>query len=411
MIKKITALIVLLVLGAVIFYFYNTKPKEKVDLLIQNGHVLTMNSSMEEYGSGWVAVKDGKILDLGPGKPVKYSAKKTIDAEGQVVMPGLINTHSHAGMAKLVGIGQGQPLEGWLKTMEAQEAKFTAEDVYQGAKQAIEKMLSTGTTTFNDMYFYPEKTVQAVSEAGIRAIIRIPINREGEKLLFDESILKNSQGNPNITFSVAPNPFLEFSLDELKQVSDYALSKNLLVHVHFDEDSATRQEALSKYGLSPYAILEKSGLLRNKLLLAHAGDINDVELKDLAQHPNAAISYNPISEYNLQTPLSPVQKISDLSIPVALGTDGAPSSDLDMFAQMRFTGKDFLDFNKIIKMATIDGARALGLEKEIGSLELGKKADIIIVKVLTKDAVTHALVYNTKGDSVTHTIINGQVLK
>ena len=400
------------------------------DILITNAEVLTLDKTSDIYNPGWIEIKDGKIIGLGKGAaPSSISASKTIDASGKLVMPGLVNTHSHSAMTLLRGADDNDAFEPWLTTTSAYEKIITADDVYWGSLLAEDEMICSGTTAFNDMYFDPESTAKAVTVAGMRAVVRIPITNQDSKLSFEQNVFGQYQQNPLITYSLAPNPYLDYTPDQLKQISDYALANNYLVHIHFEEDSQNRSDALAKDRLTPAQLIQQAGFLRNKLVLAHAADINPDEMSLLGQYPNVGVSFNPKSEAKLGPSLTNVPKMMNNGVTVGIGTDGAASSNnLDMFGQMNFAAYGFLKCSsaykfcdngysvnpeKIVRMATIDGAKILGLDDKIGSLEVGKQADIIILDLQQAHLqpsydIYSTLVYNTSGDDVVDSIINGK---
>jgi 5-methylthioadenosine/S-adenosylhomocysteine deaminase len=431
--RKVTIAIffVVLLVVAAAFYFLRQKPeviiKQAVDIEIVNADVVTMDSQLHIYNPGYIVIKNSQIIALGHGNPpAEYVAQKTINAGGKVVMPGLVNTHSHAAMTLLTGLGQGQNLQSWLNTMSGYESNLTSSDVYWGTLLAADKMIKSGTTVFNDMYYFSDQAAKAASDAGMRAVVRIPTTMSNGQIGFGTSTIAQYQNNPLITFSLAPNPLLDYTSDELKQISDYALSKNYIVHIHFEEDAQARTDAVAKYNLTPLQLITQGGLLRNKIVLAHAVDTTPAEISDLGQYPNAGVSFNPLSEYNLQTPLTPVSALLNTGVTVAFGTDGEPSSNLDMFAQIKFAASGYLncssgqkfcqngktiDPEEIIRMATINGADILGLGNSIGSLEPGKQADIIIVAPENSgDDIYSSLVYNTSGSDVVDSVINGKLV-
>lgn len=406
----------LAILGWVVFNLLFKKPEVvelvSADLAFVNAKILTMDERFNLYESGYLIVRDSEILDLGPGTlPKKYLVKKIIDAQGKVLMPGLINTHSHSAMSLLSGVGEGMKLESWLKAMNVYESSLNAEDVYIGSLSAQIKMVESGTTSFNDMYMFPEKAVEAAEMSGLRAVIRVPIQQDEYGLTFNEDIIKKYGENSLVTFSLSPNPLLDFTLDQLKEVSDYASKNNYLVHIHFEEDNKARKDSLFKFGLSPLEFISQAGLLKNKLVLAHAADLTKEEIGIISQASGAGVSFNPISEQRLFTPLTPVKQMGEVGLTVALGTDGEASSDLDLFAQINeAVTKTAVSPKEAIKMATINGAKLLGLENKIGSLEIGKQADIILVEVSNSDDVYKSLVYSTTGENVVYVIVAGRVL-
>lgn len=425
------SIIALLIVGAAGFLFFKKESPIKieytsVDTVIENADVLSLDNESHIYNPGYIIISNTKIIAIGQGKPPgNISAAKTIDAGGKVVMPGLVNTHSHAAMALLDGIGQHQQLQSWLATMSDYEAKLSSADIYLGTLLAEDKMIKSGTTVFNDMYFFPEQAAAAVKAAGMRVVVRIPSTYNNQLVVFDDQIVKQNQNNPLISFSVAPNPLLNYSTDQLKQFSDYALADNYLVHIHFEEDQNARSDALKKYNLTPLELITQAGFLRNKMVLAHSVDVTADEISQISRYPNIGISFNPISEYNLSTPLTPAPAMLDKNILVGFGTDGQPSSNLDIFAQMKFAASRYLNCiagqkfcsdgktisaEKIVRMATIDGAKILGLDDKIGSLEIGKQADIILLNIKPSGDIYSALVYNTSGEDVVDSIIGGKMI-
>jgi len=412
--KTIYAAVALIALMSAFFYFAsnskNKTNKQVADILIINGKVVTMDQQVHVYNSGWVAVLGDSIVGLGEGKPPKnYIARKIIDAKGKVVMPGLINTHSHAAMVLLTGIGENQSLKQWLATMAGYERYMTPEDVYWGTLLAEIKMLRSGTTAFNDMYLFEKNAGEAVKQAGMRAILRLTTGRDNGKITFSKDSFEANKDNQLLSFSLAPNPLLDYSEDELKQISDYALEKNYIIHIHFDEDAEARSDAIAKYKLSPLQLIAQAGLLKNKIVLAHAADLTDEEIKVLANYPNAGISFNPISERRLSSPLTPAEEMLKQNLTVGLGTDGEPSSNLNMFDQMKAAAQsENLKPEQVLRMATIDAAKVLGMDAKIGSLEAGKQADIILLSMKPSGDIYYDLVYNTTEGSVTDSIIAGK---
>jgi 5-methylthioadenosine/S-adenosylhomocysteine deaminase len=434
---KITAFVLVICAAGFLFWHFNRhqqiqKPNYTADILITNAEVLTLDAQSDIYNPGWVEIKDGKIIALGKGAtPNSITAPKIINASGKLVMPGLVNTHSHAAMTLLRGLDDNEAFEPWLKTISLYEKNITADDVYWGGLLAEDEMIRSGTTAFNDMYFFPEKTAEVVRQAGMRAVLRIPTDDSNGQIIFDDQIVKENQNNPLITFSLAPNPFLDYTTGELKQISDYALKNNYLIHIHFEEDPQNRADSLAKDQLTPIQLISEAGFLRNKLVLAHAADVNLEEMNIIGQHLNVGVSFNPKSEAKLGPSLTPAAQMLNSGITVGFGTDGAASSNsLDMFGQMNFAAYGNLKCDisqkfcqngntinpeKIVRMATIDGAKILGLDNKIGSLKIGKQADIIIIDLQKTGLqpsydIYSTLVYNTGGDDVADSIINGRLV-
>lgn len=423
--------IIIAVWAAFYFLLGQSEKNYNADIIVENATILTLNEKSEIINKGWIAIKDGIIIELG-NKKHRYRPKETIDAGEKLVMPGLVNTHSHAAMTVLRGIDDSSKLSEWLKNINGYEINLTEDDVYWGALLGEIEMIKSGTTTFNDMYFYEEATANSVKKTGARAIIDAPFDfDEKGKLEVDKKFIERNKNISTIGLSLAPNPLINFSLDKLQKISMEAKKNNFVAHIHIEEDRNEKNEFIKKYNLTPIEMLFSSGLLDRKIILVHSINFTDSELEFLSKFPNAGISVNPKSNFKLSGLTAPIEKMMDYNLTVGLGTDGAASSNsLDMFDQMNFIAfavgkcdseqsycenKNNIYPEKIIRMATIEGAKVLGMEKEIGSLEIGKKADIIFIDF--KEAghtpsynVYSSLVYNTDGNDVSDSIIDGKII-
>jgi 5-methylthioadenosine/S-adenosylhomocysteine deaminase len=432
--NKIIFLVLLAAIyAAVFFYFVSNRSSrivlENVDIVISNANIVTLDKNSHIYNPGYLVIKGSQILALGAGNaPQKYSALKNINAQGGVIMPGLINTHSHSAMTLLDGIGQGQDLKEWLNTMSGYEAKLTSDNVYWGTLMAEAKMIKTGTTSFNDMYLFPKSTISAINLAKMRAVARIPTAIINEQIVIDPEFNLQQESGPLISFAFAPSPLLSYSVSQLKNFSDLAKQKQVLVHIHFAEDANSRKDSLFKFSLSPLELIKQTGLIENKIILAHSVDLTESEIKEISKYPNVGISFNPVSEFWLQTPLTPAVEFLNNNLTVSFGSDGEPSGNLDIFQQMKFAASGYLncqagqkfcangeniDFEKIIRMATIDGAKVLGMDDKIGSLETGKQADLILLAIQDSDEIKdiyQRLVYTVNESDVTDSIIAGRVV-
>jgi 5-methylthioadenosine/S-adenosylhomocysteine deaminase len=417
-------------------FFFKARPvtpgaRFVADVVIEHGLVLTMDDSSRIIEDGWVQIKDGVIVAMGSGE-APAGSKQSIDAHGKTILPGLINTHTHVGATVLRDIENSSQLREWLTIIERYEQKMAPEDVYWSSMLGISEMVRTGTTTFNDMYFQPEQTVQAASEMGVRAIVRIPTTREHDTLVVDSEFIKHYQHNSLLSFSIAPNPLLAYSSDDLNVLKSLLGDVPYLVHVHIASDLEELQESQEKWHKSPLQVMIDSGLLDHPTILAHATYLNEDDVKQLRNYPKAGISLTPKSEYKLNHGQSAnLEQILDAGVTVALGTDGAASSTgLDMFGEMNFLAtamsscsskaqycenKNNVSPEQILRMATSSAAKLLGLDSQIGSIEVGKRADIIIVdtnqsKFVPSTNPYSRLVYYAHGSDVTDALVNGKII-
>jgi len=435
--SNIKRIIVLSLLAAVIifavFFFTRDSDKEEyynADIIIKNATILTLNKESEIIDDGWIVIKDGKIIALGSGEH-NYASREIIHAEGKVVMPGLVNTHSHAAMTLLRGADDNSKLADWISNMEDYEKEISENDAYYGALLGEIEMIQSGTTTFNDMYFFEKAIIDSVKKTGMRVVVDIPFNFEKDGLKIDKNFVEQNKNLSTISFSIAPNPLINFSKSELDEIEKIITDNNFILHIHIEEGKDEKNKFVEKYGLTPLRMLAGSNLLDNKIVMAHAVNFADDEFKTISKYPDIGIALNPKTNFKLSGTTAPITKMMGYNLTLGIGTDGAGSSNsLDLFDQINFiafaAGKCGSDADycenknniypeKIIRMATIDGAKVLGLDKEIGSIEIGKKADIIFVdfnkvELTPSYNIYSSLVYNTDGSDVTDSIIDGEIV-
>ena len=416
-----------------VFYFLSEQLEKKynADIIIENATILTLNKKSEIIENGWIAIKNGVIIGLGAGNH-NYVPKETIDAKAKIVMPGLINTHSHVAMTLLRGIDSNSKLPEWLNSINHYESELTENDVYWGALLGEIEMIKSGTTTFNDMYFFEKSVAKSVKNTGIRGIIDAPLFLKKEnEMEIDQKFINDNNNFSTVKISLAPNPLINFSKNELETISKKAIENNLVIHIHIEEDSNEKNKFINKYGLTPLEFIFSTGLVKNKIIMAHGINFTDDELEFLSKFPNIGISFNPKSNFKLSGSAAPILKMMDHELNIGIGTDGAASSNsLDMFDQMNFIAfavgkcdneqsycenKNNIYPEKIVRMATTEGAKVLGMEKEIGSLEIGKEADVILVDFgqtghIPSYNIYSSLVYNTDGGDVSDSIIDGKII-
>jgi len=405
-------------------------------LIITNGIVITVDGGRRILNPGAVAINGPSIVAVDTPAAIasRYKAAQTIDATGKVVMPGLINTHTHAAMVMFRGLGNDLALMDWLqKYIFPAEAKTVSpEFVRIGTQLAVLEMIQSGTTTFADMYYFEEEVAKVTKAAGMRGVlgqtvIEFPVpdaKTPADALKRTEAFAKQFDHDELITPSIAPHSVYTLDARTLSAVS--ALAKRLMIpiQIHLAETSAEIGMSQERHKMRPVAILDSLNFWAPTTLGAHGVWINDDEIAVLKRH-NVGISNNPESNMKLSSGTAPVMNYRKANVSVGIGTDGAASNnDLDMFEAMRqaaFQQKlvtmdpTAITAAEAIEMATLGGARALGRPQHLGSLEAGKLADIIIVGMSKPrqqplfDPVSQ-IVYASRGDDVETTIVNGRVL-
>jgi 5-methylthioadenosine/S-adenosylhomocysteine deaminase len=407
-----------------------------ISLIVTGGTVITENAAHQVLSPGAVAIDGTNIVAVDRPEVIaaQYRAAQTIDARDQIVLPGFINTHTHAPMVMYRGLADDLALMDWLqKYIFPAEAKtVTPELVRTGTRLAALEMIESGTTTFVDMYYFEEEVAKAAREAGLRGIlgetvIQFPVadaKTPTEALARAETYIQAFRNDSLIVPAVAPHAM--YTLDQASLVAAAALGRKygvpVLIHLAETEDEV--KTAATEHHMTPTGYLSSIGFFGPRTLVAHGVWVTDDDIRELKAH-QVGVSHNPESNMKLASGSAPVVKYLAAGVALGLGTDGAASNnDLDMFEAMRqasfqakLTTKDptAIPAQTALDMATIGGAKALGMDRQIGSLEAGKRADLIAVSMSAArqtpmyDAVSH-LVYTTNGDDVRTTIVNGKVL-
>lgn len=403
--------------------------------LLIHGTILTVNDMHEVILDGALGFEEDRIIYVGPTPEDIKGYDRVIDAGQRIVMPGLINTHGHTAMSLLRGYADDLPLQDWLeKKMWPLEAQFTAEHVKWGTLLSIVEMMKTGTTTFVDMYDHMDMVAQMVDTSGMRArlcrgvIGLCPPDVQKSKL--DEATAFaekwNGAAKGRITTMMSPHGAYTCPPDYIQQIVERAEQLNLPIHTHMSETLFEVEQNERDYGLRPVEHLEKLGVFSRPTLVAHAVHLTDEEIDILAKN-HVKVSHNPISNLKLASGIAPVPKMLEKGIHVSLGTDSSASNNnLDLFEEMKMVallhkgvGLDPLAIpaKEAIRMATCYGAEALFLEKEIGTLELGKQADFIVLDTKqvyyqpTHDPISH-VVYAGSGRDVKDVYVAGnQIVK
>jgi 5-methylthioadenosine/S-adenosylhomocysteine deaminase len=410
--------------------------QREVSLVITNGIVVTMDAAGRTIADGAVAVDGSDIVAVDSSEAIgrQFRGAETIDASDQIVMPGLVNTHTHAPMVLYRGLADDVALMEWLtKYMFPAEAKTVSpEFVRAGTRLAALEMIQSGTTTYADMYYFEEEIARETKAAGLRGVlgqtvIQFPVadaKTPADALVRAESFIKQFQGDALITPAVAPHAV--YTLDEATLIAARQLSTRYrvptLIHVAETRDEA--KTAQERFNASPVAYLDRIGFFGAGVLAAHAVWVSEPEI-ELLRARGVGVSHNPESNMKLASGTAPVPGYLRAGVALGLGTDGAASNnDLDMFESMRMasllhklqTGDpQAVSARTALEMATIGGANALGMRSQIGSLEPGKRADVIIVGMAAARQTpmynpTSHLVYTTRGDDVRTTIVHGRVL-
>ena len=420
-----------------IFPLIVSAQKKSVDLIISGGTIVTMDAQKTVIENGGIAVRKGEIVAVGTSAEItkKYSAKQIINARGKKVIPGLINTHTHVPMSLFRGIADDLDLQEWLtKYIFPAEAKNVTEDfVRAGTQLGLAEMIRGGTTTYCDMYYFEDAIADETFKAGMRGVLGetiidfpVPDNKTwGEAMAYTEKFVKKWQSNSLIVPAIAPHaPYTvsEAHLRESRALSD-KLNAPLVIHL---AEAETETDFIQKNhkGMRPIEYVEKIGFLNNRVIAAHVIQANEAELEILKRR-GVGIAHNPQSNMKLAAGVAPVPLMLTMDLPVGLGTDGAASNnDLSMWEEMDTAAKLHKVFAKnprvvsaeqAFEMATIRGARALHLDKIIGSLESGKRADIVIVDADELNQtplynIYSSLVYATKANDVRTVIINGKIV-
>jgi 5-methylthioadenosine/S-adenosylhomocysteine deaminase len=409
----------------------------KFDIVVYNGIIVTVNPDFDIIDKGVVCIRNGMLERIEPwDEDVEVPAADTvINAKGGIVMPGLVNTHTHLPMSLFRGLADDLPLMTWLNEhiFPAESKYINPESVRLGTLLSCAEMILAGTTTCCDGYFHEDEVARAVCDSGLRAVLGqgvidfpapgVPDPKNNIKTAVE--FTEKWQGvNAAVTPSIFCHSPYTCSAGTLKKAKDAAASKGLLFQIHVAETRNERDRIRSEYHVTPVQYLDKIGILDRHTLLVHAIWVDEADMEIIAKR-DAKISHNPESNTKLASGIAPVPEFIKAGITVGLGTDGcASNNNLDFFQEMDTAAKlhkvntldpTVLDAGRVVKMATIDGAKAIGLDNETGSLEAGKQADLIIIDINRPHwvpmyhPVSH-IVYTAKGSDVTTSIVNGKLI-
>lgn len=413
----------------------------QADTLFINAFLLTMDENLTQYSPGAVAVKGDSILAVGSEEEIKkeYSADETIDCQGKVLMPGMINAHTHVPMTLLRGLADDLRLDVWLMGyMMPVEREFVSPDFVQlGTLLACAEQIRSGVTTFNDMYYYEEDVAKAAAQAGMRAVCGQTVMKfpAPDAASFEDSLamarefIERWKDHPLIVPAVAPHAPYTCTAEILRATAELAKEFDVPLHTHIAETAFEVENMRSENGIPVVPYVKKQGLLEAKVIAAHCVHIDPGEIRTL-MHAGAGISHNPSSNLKLASGFAPVMKMLETGLNVGIGTDGpASNNDLDMFEEVRlaaFVAKAVtndptsLPASQALLMATRMGAQALHIGHLTGSIEAGKRADLILVDVSplhnapsfkrAADNKYAQIVYASKSTDVSDVMVNGKWL-
>lgn len=413
-----------------------TQQKQQVDLLISHALVVTMDKTFRVIEDGGIAIKDDAIAGVGTTQEISmtFDAREVLDAKGKLIIPGLINTHTHSPMTIYRGFADDLPLKEWLyEHVFPIEAHFTnPENVRAGTRLAIAEMLLSGTTTFNDMYYYMDEMARVVDQVGIRAILseavinfpapNAPTPDEGLTVI--EKLYHDWQGHPLVRIGVAAHTPYTVPPEVMKKAKALADRYGMLFSVHVAESRWEFDKIMKEYGASPLKHLHNLGILDKNMVSVHSVFLTDEDIQLLAQN-GVGVAHNPQCNMKLASGAARIPEMLEAGVEVGIGTDGvASNNDLDLIDEIRtmaflhkFNSNDptVISARKAVEIATIGGARVLGMDHLVGSIEVGKKADLAILDMEKPHAhplynIYSLIVYSLHGADVEHVLVNGKFL-
>lgn len=402
-----------------------------------NCSIITMDGEDNYYPKGTIIIENDRIAEVGPSDRITPRGN-IMDFKNKIVLPGLINTHTHSASPLFRGMADDLSLMDWLKkVLWPAEKNLSGEIVYWGSMFTGLEFLEAGITTFVDQYFFSDFVGRAVERTGLRGFIAPTVFTNGSPETHDTisaavSFIEKYKGREEQTLiypCIGPHAPYSCDSDTLKKVAQIAASYDLIVHTHISETVDENREIYEKTGLTPTQFLDSVGILDRKVLAAHCIHLNQKDIQ-LFSKKQVSISYNPVSNLKLVSGIMPMKELLEEGVLVSLGTDGAQSNNsLDLLKDLKtgillqkqhYQDATFLSAKEALKMVTINGAKALGMEHEIGSLEKGKKADLIAIDgkktninplhINHANNVYSAVVYAADGSDVSDVIVNGRML-
>ncbi|MBA4423121.1 MAG: S-adenosylhomocysteine deaminase [Syntrophus sp. (in: bacteria)] len=407
-----------------------------VDILITGGTVVTLDEQDTKFVPGALAVDGDTIIALGKNEEIcaAFQGRETINVPGSIIMPGLVNSHTHAAMTCFRGIADDMELMDWLNRyiFPAEARNVNPELAYWGSMLACAEMIKSGTTTFSDMYIFEQETAKAAKQAGMRCLIGEVLfdfpspnfKTPEEGLVYTENLIQTWADDPLVNIMVEPHALYTCSPDLLKASKALADRYQVPLATHLLENKAEAKQLEGKFGKRATQFLMEGGFLDERFIAFHGVLMDEEDIRIFADHGSRVV-HNPESNMKLASGVAPVSAMRNGGIVVGLGTDGcASNNNLDMFQEMDTTAKlgksalldpTVISARTVLRMATCDGAKVLGLDGLVGTLEAGKKADICIIDMdkphLTPmyDEYSH-LVYTVGGADVETVLINGKLV-
>ncbi len=414
---------------------------EQVDLFLVNAFILTMDAERSQIPGGAIAIKGQKILALGSASDIKkrYTALNTVDCQGKILMPGLVNAHTHVPMTLLRGLADDLRLDVWLMgyMMPVEREFVSPQFVRLGTRLACAELIRSGVTSFADMYYFEDDVATATAEVGMRgvcgeSVMKFPTPDAKfyeESLEYSREFIKKWKGHPLIVPSIAPHAPYTCTPDILRASADLAMEFDIPLQIHISETQLEVDNMRRDQGMPVVPWVKKQGLLEAKVLAAHCVWIDDGEMRTLL-HAHSGVAHNPSSNLKLASGAAPVKKMLDSGLNVGIGTDGpASNNDLDMFEEVRLaaflaktTSNDptALPAQQALEMSTSMGAKALHIGDITGSIEPGKRADLILIDLSRLHSSPHfqrdpnaayaQIVYSAKSSDVTDVMVDGKWL-
>ena len=413
-----------------------TNPNKKnASIIISASWIFTSNSEGQLLSDYSIVIENDKIIDLVPQDKVfdEYEANDTYQLTDHILIPGLINTHTHAAMSLFKGFADDLSLQDWLNDYiwPAEKEFINSSFVKDGSILALSEMIKSGVTTFNDMYFFPDATAEAVKELGVRSniglvVLDFPTNyaTDPEDYLLKGFEFRDKWRNEElITTSIAPHAPYSVSDEAFTLINTYSEELSMNIHTHLHETQWEIEDSIEKYGITPVQRLNNLGIIGPLLMAAHCVHLNDQDMATLAKN-KVSIVHNPSSNMKLGSGIADIAKMLKQNLNISLGTDSSASNNrLDMMEEMRLAAllikgstksPESFSANEAIKMATINGAKALGLESIIGSIEKNKKADLVAIDLnsIENQPIYNpltTLVYSSSRSDVSYVWIDGEI--
>lgn len=381
----------------------------------------------EVIKNGNIYIEDGKIKKISKDK-IDFFYDKKIDGKNHLAMPGLINAHTHVGMSLFRNFSDDVELMDWLNNkIWPLEDKLTEKDVYWASLLSQAEMIMTGTTTFADMYYFEDQTIKALEKSKMRAQISRGLTLDDEnlsKIKENINLYKKFENSQDGRINIALGPHAVYTTDKkyLKEISRVSKEYKIPIHIHLSETKVENEECIKRFGQSPTEVFEECGIFENKTIAAHGVHLTEKDLDILSKY-DVSVVHNPSSNLKLSSGFLDCSKIIDRGINLAIGTDSSASNNnLSMFKEIsiaslvsKYKDPKNLRAYEVLKMATINGAKALGMDEKIGSLKEGKIADIILIDLnnpnhTPQNNLISSLCYSTFDTDVSYVLINGEIV-